>query len=122
MSKGIRISPELAISDGEFSFYNAARKHWPTARHQRGWVHKTANVLKKVPKSVQSRIKEMLYTIWMAKIQQEAHKPFRQFETRYGVKYPKAAELLTKDKVEMQAFYDCHADHWTHIRTTNHIE
>ncbi|WP_241896498.1 transposase [Candidatus Enterovibrio escicola] len=67
-------------------------------------------------------MKESLHDIGMAETQQEAHKAFRQFEIRYGVKYPKAAECLTKDKVEMLAFYNFHAEHWTYIQKINPIE
>ena len=121
-SQGISVAPELAIGDGALGFWNAVTKHWPTTRHQRCWVHKTANVLNKVPKSVQPRMKESLQDIWMAETRQNAYNAFGQFETRYGAKYPKAVECLTKDKVEMLAFYDFPAEHWTHIRTSNPIE
>lgn len=121
-SQGMTIAPELAIGDGALGFWNAAAKHWPTTRHQRCWVHKTANVLNKVPKSVQPRMKESLHDIWMAETRKDAYKAFELFEKRYGAKYPKAVECLSKDKAEMLAFYDFPAEHWTHIRTTNPIE
>lgn len=121
-SQGMTIAPELAIGDGALGFWNAATKFWPTTRHQRCWVHKTANILNKVAKSVQPRMKESLQDIWMAETRDEAYKAFRLFEQRYGAKYPKATECLVKDKDEMLAFYDFPAEHWTHIRTTNPIE
>ncbi|MBO1365485.1 IS256 family transposase [Vibrio cholerae] len=121
-SQGMTIAPELAIGDGALGFWNAVTKFWPTTRHQRCWVHKTANILNKVPKSVQPRMKESLQDIWMAETRDEAYKAFRLFEQRYGAKYPKATECLVKDKDEMLAFYDFPAEHWTHIRTTNPIE
>ena len=121
-SQGMTIAPELAIGDGALGFWNAVTKFWPTTRHQRCWVHKTANILNKVPKSVQPRMKESLQDIWMAETRDEAYKAFRLFEQRYGAKYPKATECLVKDKDEMLAFYDFPAEHWTHVRTTNPIE
>lgn len=121
-SQGMTIAPELAIGDGALGFWNALTKFWPTTRHQRCWVHKTANILNKVPKSVQPRMKESLQDIWMAETRDEAYKAFRLFEQRYGAKYPKATECLVKDKDEMLAFYDFPAEHWTHVRTTNPIE
>ena len=121
-SQGMTIAPELAIGDGALGFWNAATKFWPRTRHQRCWVHKTANILNKVAKSVQPRMKESLQDIWMAETRDEAYKAFRVFEQRYGAKYPKATECLVKDKDEMLAFYDFPAEHWTHIRTTNPIE
>ena len=121
-SQGMTIAPELAIGDGALGFWNAATKFWPRTRHQRCWVHKTANILNKVAKSVQPRMKESLQDIWMAETRDEAYKAFRVFEQRYGAKYPKATECLVKDKDEMLAFYDFPAEHWRHIRTTNPIE
>jgi putative transposase len=121
-SQGMTIAPELAIGDGALGFWNAVTKFWPTTRHQRCWVHKTANILNKVPKSVQPRMKESLQDIWMAETRDEAYKAFRLFEQRYGAKYPKATDCLVKDKDEMLAFYDFPAEHWTHTRTTNPIE
>ena len=121
-SQGMTIAPKLAIGDGALGFWNAATKFWPTTRHQRCWVHKTANILNKVPKSVQPRMRESLQDIWMAETRDEAYKAFRLFEQRYGAKYPKATGCLVKDKDEMLAFYGFPAEHWTHIRTTNPIE
>lgn len=121
-SQGLKTAPELMIGDGALGLWNAVTKHWPTTRHQRCWVHKTANVLNKVAKSVQPRMKESLQDIWMAETRAEAYKAFGLFEKRYGVKYPKATECLVKDKKQMLAFYDFPAEHWPHIRTSNPIE
>ncbi|PCS23767.1 Mobile element protein [Candidatus Enterovibrio escicola] len=112
----------FSVVDGAFGFWNAVAKYWPTSCHQRCWVHKTVNALNTATKSVQPKIKETLHDIWMAETQEEVQKAFGQFETRYGAKYPKAAECLTKDKVEIRAFYDFPSEHWTHIRTTNPIK
>ena len=121
-SQGMSIAPELAIGDGALGFWNAITKHWPSTKHQRCWVHKTANILSKVPKSVQPKMKESLHDIWMAETRDDAYKAYDSFEKRYGAKYLKATECLAKDKEEMLAFYDFPAEHWTHIRTTNPIE
>jgi len=121
-SQGLKIAPELMIGDGALGLWNAVTKHWPTTRHQRCWVHKTANILNKVPKAVQPKMKESLQDIWMAETRSDAYKAFGLFEKKYGAKYPKATECLAKDKAEMLAFYDFPAEHWTHIRTTNPIE
>ncbi len=121
-SQGLNIAPELAIGDGALGFWNAVTKFWPTTKHQRCWVHKTANILNKVPKSVQPKMKESLHDIWMAETRDDAYKAYDSFEKRYSAKYLKATECLVKDKKEMLAFYDFPAEHWTHIRTTNPIE
>ncbi len=120
--QAISIAPEFAIGDGAFGFWSAVTKHWSITHPQHFWVHKTANVLNKVPKSVQPIMKETLQDIYMAETQQEAHKAFGQFEIRYGAKYPKAAECLIRNKVKMLVFYDVTAKRWTHIRMTNPIE
>lgn len=120
--QGLQIPPELAIGDGALGFWKAMIKKWPTTRHQRCWVHKTANVLNKVPKAVQPKIKEALHDIWMAETRQDAHKAFDSCVRRFDDKYPGAMSCLVKDKESMLAFYDFPAVHWQHIRTSNPIE
>ena len=100
----------------------ALEKIYPETRWQRCWVHKTANVLNKLPKSLQSKAKKMLHEIWMAPGREEAEKSFDQFIEVYGAKYPKAVECLKKDREILLSFYDFPAEHWRHIRTTNPIE
>jgi len=120
--QGLTTPPKLAIGDGALGFWNAIRKVWPTTQHQRCWVHKTANVLNKVPKSMQPKVKDSLQDIWMAESREAAYNAYDFFVKNYEVKYPKATRCLTKDKEEMLAFYDFPAEHWTHIRTSNPIE
>ncbi|WP_150138566.1 transposase [Candidatus Enterovibrio escicola] len=110
-SKGINIATELAIGDGAFCFWTAVTKNWPMTRHQRCWIHKTANVLNKLPTFVQPRMKKTPHDIWMAETQQKAHKALGQFKIRYDTRYHKAAECLTKNKVKMLKFYDFPAEH-----------
>jgi putative transposase len=121
-SRGLAIEPKLAIGDGALGFWAALRKVFSTTREQRCWVHKTANVLNKLPQGLQPKAKSMLHEIWMAQKKSEAEKAFDLFVTTYQAKYPKAAECLTKDRECLLAFYDFPADHWRHIRTTNPIE
>ncbi len=120
--RGLETAPKLAIGDGALGFWSAINKAYPSCRHQRCWVHKTANVLNKLPKSMQPKVKDALHDIWMAETRDEAHKAFDRAQTRFSAKYPKAMECLTKDREQMLAFYDFPAQHWTHIRTTNPIE
>lgn len=121
-SQGLKAAPKLAIGDGALGFWKAVTKHWPATDQQRCWVHKTANVLNKVPKSMQPKVKEKLHDIWMAETREAAHKAFERFVNQFEVKYPKAAECLQKDRLTLLAFYDYPAQHWTHIRTSNPIE
>ena len=103
-------------------FLEGARQVWPTTREQRCWVHKTANVLNKLPKSLQPKAKRALHEIWMAETRNDAVTAFDAFVESYAVKYEKAAECLTKDRDALLAFYDFPAEHWKHLRTTNPIE
>lgn len=116
------IAPELAIGDGALGFWKAARKVWPTTRQQRCWVHKTANVLNKLPPSLQSKAKADLHAIYEAASGAEAEAAFDRFLTKYQAKYDKAAHCLAKDRKTLLAFYDFPAEHWKHIRTANPIE
>lgn len=120
--RGLPTAPKLATGDGALGFWSALGKVYPETRQQRCWVHKTANVLNKLPKSMQPKVKASLHDIWMASTREEAYKAFDNTVALYGAKYPKAMECLAKDKEELLAFYDFPAEHWTHIRTTNPIE
>ena len=121
-ARGLVIEPELAIADGALGFWKALPKVWPKTRGQRCWVHKTANVLDKLPKSQQPKAKEMIHAIWMAASRVEAEKAFDLFLKTWEAKYVKATECLEKDRETLLAFYDFPAEHWRHIRTTNPIE
>jgi len=120
--RGLEKPPELAVGDGALGFWSAPEEVYPQTRHQRCWVHKTANVLNYLPKSVQPRAKKALQEIWMAEDRTSAEKAFDHFERSYGAKYPKAVGCLTKDRDVLLTFYDFPAEHWVHIRTTNPIE
>lgn len=121
-SQGLQIAPKLIAGDGALGLWKAVAKKWPTTATQRCCVHKTANVLNKVPKAIQPKIKDALQDIWMADTRQAAYSAFDNCLRRFEAKYPKAMECLEKDKEQMLAFYDFPAEHWTHIRTTNPIE
>jgi transposase-like protein len=120
--RGLKISPLAAVGDGALGFWKALHKIYPETRTMRCWVHKTANVLNKLPKGRQGKAKAALHEIWMADSREEAGKAMDAFEEMYGAKYPKAVECLTKDREELLAFYDFPAEHWKHLRTTNPIE
>jgi putative transposase len=120
--RGLTVSPKLAVGDGAMGFWEALAKVFPQTRTQRCWVHKTANVLNKLPKSAQPKAKKALQEIWMAETRENAYAAFDHFVATYGAKYPKAVDCLEKDRDELLAFYDFPAEHWQHIRTTNPIE
>lgn len=120
--RGLQTAPELAIGDGSLGFWKALSQTYDTTRWQRCWVHKTANVLNKLPKSLQAKAKKKLHQIWMADNKDEAEKNCDAFMQTYSAKYPKATECLEKDRDVLLTFYDFPAEHWRHIRTTNPIE
>jgi len=120
--RGLAMGPELAIADGALGFWQAVEEVWPKIRSQRCWVHKTANVLNKLPKSQQPKAKRALQEIWMAETKKDALAAFDAFVETWGVKYEKAVECLPKDREALLAFYDFPAEHWKHLRTTNVIE
>lgn len=115
-------APKLFIGDGALGFWSAARQVFPGVKEQRCWVHKTANVLDKLPKSQQKQAKTMIQDIYMASTHKEALLNYDRFISAYKDKYPKATVCLEKDKDRLFTFYDFPAAHWIHIRTTNPIE
>lgn len=121
-SRGLAVDPKLATGDGALGFWKALNEVWPSTREQRCCVHKTANVLDKLPKRLQPAAKEKLHAIWMSDTREHAHQAFDLFLETYQAKYPKACECLAKDRDVLLAFYDFPAEHWIHLRTTNPIE
>jgi transposase-like protein len=120
---GLTQGPKLAIADGSLGFWLALREEFaPGMEQQRCWVHKTANVLDKLPKSLQGRAKEMLHDMYLAPTRQDALAAYERFLTNYRLKYAKACDCLEKDKDPLFTFYDFPAEHWAHLRTTNPIE
>ena len=120
--RGLSIAPKIAVGDGAIGFWKALDEVFPGTRHQRCWLHKVMNVLDKVPKSVQGRMKVDLREISAAPTRVEAEKAIAVFVERYGSKYSKAVDCLNKDSDALLAFFDLPAEHWDHLRTTNPIE
>ena len=120
--RGMTVDPKLAIADGALGFWKALPQVFPTTLRQRCWVHKTSNVLNKMPKSVQLRAKTLIHDIYQAETKQAAEKAFDHFCESYRDRYPNAVECLEPDRNILLTFYDFPAAHWKHIRTTNVIE
>jgi len=121
-SRGLKIAPEIAVGDGALGFWKALDEVFPSTRHQRCWVHKTANVLNKVALSVQANMKKDLREVYLAPSRAVAETAIDVFTEKYGAKYDKTVECLTKDRETLLAFFDFPAEHWDHLRTTNPIE
>ena len=111
-SRGLTIAPEIAVGDGALGFWKALDEVFPGTRHQRCWVHKTANVLNKVTLSVQTNMKKDLREIYLAPNRASAEVAINVFAEKYGAKYDKAVECLTKDREALLALYEFPAEHW----------
>ncbi len=120
--RGLTMTPKVAVADGALGFWAATRKVFPEMREQRCWVHKTANVLNNLPKSVQLKAKSDIHDIWQAETRETANQAFDHLLEKYRTKYPRACETLNKDREVLMTFYDFPAEHWPHLRTTNPIE
>src|SRR5215203_4860129 len=120
--RGLTIAPEIAVGDGALGFWKTLEEIYPGTRHQRCWVHKTANVLNKVPRAVQATMKVDLREIHGAESRSAAEAAIDIFAEKYGAKYARAVECLRKDRDALLTFYDFPAEHWDHLRTSNPIE
>ena len=120
--RGLPAPPKLAIGDGALGFWGALREVFPATREQRCWVHKTANVLDKMPRKIQSSAKRLIHEMYLAETKRDALEAFERFGELYGVKHHKAWNCLKKDQDQLFTFYDFPAEHWMHLRTTNPIE
>jgi putative transposase len=119
--RGLR-APVLAVGDGALGFWAAVRDVWPETAEQRCWVHRIANVLDKLPRSLQPRAKQALHEIMYAETRAAAEREIARFTVAYQAKYPKAAASLTVDQDRLLAYFAYPAEHWKHLRTTNPIE
>src|ERR1700737_151659 len=113
--RGLEIAPDLAVGDGALGFWKAIEEVFPSTRHQRCWVHKTANVLNKVAFSVQINMKADLREVYGAPTRAAAEAAIDGFADKYGARYDKAVACLTKDREALLAFFDFPAEHWGHL-------
>ena len=121
-ARGLTEVPKLAVGDGALGFWAALEEEYAQVREQRCWVHKTANVLDKLPQSVQPYAKKLIHEMYLSPTKEKALEAYRRFLSEYEAKYPKATDCLRKDEDVLFTFYDFPAEHWMHIRTTNPIE
>jgi len=115
-------APMVAVGDGALGFWSALRDVWPETREQRDWVHKVANVLDALPKSVQPTAKKMLAEIGDAEDRDAAVTAAKGFDREFRPKWPKAADKIRDDLDRLLTFYDFPAEHWLHLKTSNPIE
>jgi transposase-like protein len=119
--RGMR-APMVAVGDGALGFWAALRDVWPETREQRDWVHKAANVLDALPKSVQPTAKKLLVEIRDAEDRDHAVAAAKRFDAEFRPKWPKAADKISADLDRLLTFYDFPAEHWLHLKTSNPIE
>ena len=125
MNAGLAVtmsSVGVAVGDGALGFWSAISKVYPATKHQRCWVHKTANIMNNLPKSSQSKARSLIKDIYTADTRKQAEDVIGYFCEVFEPKHPKAVKCLLKDKDELLAFYDFPAEHWLHLRTTNRVE
>jgi len=120
--RGLSVAPKLAVADGARGFWKALGEVWPTTREQRCWVHKSGNVLNKLPKKLHPKAKRALHEIWMSETKAQAEAAFDAFIENDELKYERASTCLAKDREALLTFYDFPAEHWKYLRTTNPIE
>lgn len=120
--RGLTQAPQVAVGDGALGFWGALTEVFPATKQQRCWLHKTMNVLDKLPTSQREKAKQALHDIYMAATRETALQAWDQFTKHYQLKYTKAVDCLLKDKDKLLTFYDYPAEHWVHLRTTNPIE
>jgi transposase-like protein len=118
--RGMR-APVVAVGDGALGFWAAGRDVWLKTRAQRDWVHKLGNILDKLPRRLQPRVKTALHEV-MYETPQQAREAISRFAADYGAKYPKAVTTLEQDADALLTFLDFPAEHWKHLRTSNVIE
>jgi putative transposase len=119
--RGMR-APMVAAGDGAFGFWGALRTVFPATTEQRCWVHKVANCLNALPKSVQPTARKLQAEIRDAEDREHAVTAINAFANEFAVKWPKAVAKIVNDVEPLLAFYDFPAEHWIHLETTNPIE
>src|SRR5262249_27542476 len=115
-------SAVVSVGRRAVGFWAAVRDVWPKTREQRDWFHKLGNILDKLPKRSQPRVKAALHEVMYAETREQAWEAVTRFAAEYGPKYPKAITTLEKDADVLLTFFDFPAAHWKHLRTSNVIE
>jgi putative transposase len=119
--RGMR-APVVMVGDGALGLWRALGEVFPETREQRCWVHKLANVLGALPKSVQAGARKALNEIAQAEDRAHAERAIEALVSDYGAKWPKAVAKVVDDREALLTFFDYPAEHWLHLRTTNPIE
>jgi transposase-like protein len=119
--RGMR-APVVMVGDGALGLWRALREVFPATREQRCWVHKVANVLGALPKSVHAGARRALNEIAQAEDRTHAERAIEALVSDYGARWPKAVAKVVDHQEALLTFFDFPAEHWLHLRTTNPIE
>jgi transposase-like protein len=115
--------PAMAIADGGLGFWAALPEVWNQTKKQLCWLHKTRNVLDKLPKSERKEATERLRAIYLAEEKDLAEKlASRLLRDWKEAGYERAADCLRNALEKLLTFYEFPAEHAKHLRTTNPIE
>lgn len=114
--------PTLVCSDGAPALIAVIEELYPYSLRQRCTMHKTRNILDKVPKARENEVKIAVRAIWDAPNRDTADVLVKDFIERFGVELPAAVACLQDDLEACLSFLRCPALHHKRIRTTNLIE
>ena len=131
---------EMITTDGGKGLLRALEVVYPRILRQHCWAHKTRNVLDKVKKGDQEKVKRELHRISYAKNRQLATQAYWAFCQKYREVYPGAVKSLELEINDLLSFYEVKLSPeerkgrdaqelqkaqealWRRIRTTNLIE
>jgi transposase-like protein len=121
VGRGLR-APLLVVMDGAAGLVKAVRRVWPHAYRQRCQVHKMRNILCKLPRLMQGKIKGLVQQVFLAPSYAVAIKRGRDLIAKFKDRYPAAMECLEKDLEECVTYLRFPEAHHRRIRTTNRLE
>jgi transposase-like protein len=114
--------PLMVIFDGAPGLKKAIRRVWPKAFRQRCQAHKIRNILAKLPRAIQGRMKKLIRQVFWAPSYEQGLKRGRALIARFQDRYSAAMECLEKDLEECVTYLRFPAEHQVRIRTTNRLE
>ena len=109
--------------DGGAGLLAALPTVWHGIPVQRCWAHKIRNVLDKVRKADQPKVKRALHAVMNAPNQRAARAAARRFADRFQESYPAAVACLRNDLDELLTCFRYKSEEQRRrVRTTNAIE
>jgi putative transposase len=112
----------LITTDGGAGLTSTLPIVYPTARHQRCWVHKLRNVANRLPRKLVKECLKGLHAVYLAENQRQADQAFREWAAQWRGSQPHAVECVERDLEQLTAFFACPPKDRQAVRTTNLIE